>query len=422
MTNKLRKRSLLFASILFVIATVFIFSNFLERFIILPKFFKKNFIFGLDIVGGSVLTYQADLSQTRIPPEEALSSTKDLIERRINSLGVAEVSVSYTKSGKILVEVPGYTDPDKAAEEIGATPLLEFYIPRDATNTVFEPSGLTGSYVKKAEVQYNPNTFEPVVAIEFNEEGKKKFAELTQTYLQRPIAIYLDKQEISRPIVREVITEGKAVIEGRFTLEEAKLLARRLNAGSLPLSLQLVSKSSISPLLGEKFLKYSIISGLLGLLLVILLLTIFYRLAGLLSFFVLIFYLAYNLAFYKIFGVTISLASIAGLVLSLGISVDAFVLFYARLREELRKTNGKFNLFSMTETAFKESWPSIRDSNLTTLISALILYSITTSFAKGFALTLMLGIIINLFLVIFVSRYLLLQFSNIFEKYPKLLP
>ncbi len=413
--NQIRQNAFWIAFFLFVISVFYIFSDLLSNYLLVPNFFKKQFQYGLDISGGSVLTYQADLNQISRNTSEVLEETKDLIERRINSLGVSEVNISYTKSGKIIVEVPGYTDPDKAAQEIGATPLLEFYVPENGTSTKFIPSELTGKYIKKAELQFNPRTYEPNVVIYFDDEGKKIFADLTKKYLGKPIAIYLDKQEISRPVVRDIITEGRAVIEGKFSLEEAKLLTRRLNEGALPVPLNLIGKSAIHPMLGEKFLKLSFISSIIGLVLVMSLLIIFFNLPAILILIILLFYSAYNLALYKILNVTISLAGIAGFLLSLGITIDASILFYARLKEELKKINDKsgerkLDLISLIESSFKNSWPAVRDSNISTLITAFILYSITTSFTKGFALTLFLGTIINLFLVYFINRYILEKF------------
>jgi preprotein translocase subunit SecD len=408
------------AFIILIVALLFIFSKPLSKFIWLPSFFvERNFLYGLDVAGGTILTYQAQIENINRPKEEVLAEAKDLIERRINFLGVAEVNVSYTQSGKIIVEIPGFTDPEKAVQEIGATPLLEFYIPVDATGTIFQKSELTGKYIKKAEVQFNQKTYEPEVVVYFDEEGEKIFAELTEKYLGKPIAIYLDNKEISRPVVREVIKDGVAVISGRFNLEEAKTLARRLNEGALPVPLALEGKSLLHPKLGSKFINFAIRGGALGFFLVSLFLIFIYRLPGFLSILSLFFFIIYNLALYKILGVTISLAGIAGLILSAGIAVDANVLVFARFKEERKKN---LPLKDLIYNSYQNAWPSIRDSNIATLISSFILYNFSVSFVKGFALTLFLGILINLFLALFVTRSILLVSVGILEKNRKLLP
>lgn len=409
-----------FAVLILILSLLFLFGKNLATLIWLPNFFQKDFLYGLDIAGGTILTYQADLSQTQRSASEVLEELKDLIERRVNVLGVSEVNISYTKSGKLIVEIPGFTDPQKAIAEIGQTPFLQFYLPVDATGSIFEPSKLTGEYVKKAEVQFNPDTFEPQVVVYFDESGKEIFADLTKKYLGRPIAIYLDNQEISRPVVRDVITQGVAVIEGRFTLEEARTLARRLNEGALPVPLKLIGQSVLHPTLGFNFLNLAVKAGILGLILIGIFLVIIYRMPGVLALLSLIFYAVYNLAIYKLLGVTISLGGIAGLILAIGIAVDADVLFFARLQEERRKT--ELPLKSLIESAFRNSWSSIRDSNIATLVSSFILYTFTVSFIKGFALTLFLGVLINLFLVWFVTRNLLLLMGDFLERHQKLLP
>lgn len=408
------------AVIILIFSLLFLFGQKLASFIWLPKFFQKDFLYGLDIAGGTVLTYQADLSRSQRSATEILEEVKDLIERRVNFLGVSEVNISYTKSGKLIVEIPGFTDPEKAISEIGQTPLLQFYVPVDATGTIFQPSKLTGEYVKKAEVQFDQKTFEPQVVVYFDESGKEIFADLTKKYLGQPIAIYLDNQVISRPVVRDVITQGVAVIEGKFTLEEAKTLARRLNEGALPVPLNLIGQSVLHPTLGFNFLNFAVRAGILGFILIGIFLIIIYRIPGVLALLSLIFYAIYNLAIYKLLGVTISLAGIAGLILAVGIAVDADVLFFSRLKEEKRKAKLPFQ--NLIESAFQNSWSSIRDSNLATLVSALILYTFTVSFVKGFALTLFLGILINLFLVLFVTRSLMLLSAGFLEKNQKLLP
>jgi preprotein translocase subunit SecD len=382
----------------FFLATFFL--TFVLSLIII--FFYKNFSLGMDLAGGTILTYQIDwqnIDKTKI--KNVLEQTKDLIERRINFLGVSEYFVSFSESGRILIEIPNIKDPEKAKKIIGETPFLEFRIPKD---NEFVPSGLTGEYLQKAEVLVNPNTLEPVVSLEFNQEGAKIFKDLTQKYLGQPIAIYLDGKLISSPVVREVIENGKAQITGKFTIDEAKLLANRLNQGALPAPLNLIAESVVNPILSEKILKVALYASILGVILVILFMIIFYGFYGFLADIALIFFLVFNLALYKILGVTISLASLSGLVLAVGMAVDANILIFERMKEE--KQRG-LKIKEVIKEGFDRAFPSIRDSNMTTIISSLLIYFLATSFVKGFALTLLFGVIFSFLTAVFFTRYLL---------------
>jgi preprotein translocase subunit SecD len=359
-------------------------------------FFYKNFSLGMDLAGGTILTYQIDwqnIDKTKI--KNVLEQTKDLIERRINFLGVSEYFVSFSESGRILIEIPNIKDPEKAKKIIGETPFLEFRIPQ---KDQFVPSGLTGEYLQKAEVLVNPNTLEPVVSLEFNQEGAKIFKDLTQKYLGQPIAIYLDGKLISSPVVREVIEDGKAQITGKFTLDEARLLANRLNQGALPAPLNLIAESVVNPILSEKILKIALYASILGVILVILFMIIFYGFYGFLADIALIFFLVFNLALYKILGVTISLSSLSGLVLAVGMAVDANILIFERMREEKQKG---LKIKEVIKEGFGRAFTSIRDSNMTTIISSLLIYFLAVSFVKGFALTLLFGVIFSFLTAVF---------------------
>jgi preprotein translocase subunit SecD len=379
---------------------IIFFSAFVLSLIII--FFYKNFSFGMDLAGGTILTYQIDwknVDKTKV--KNVLEQTKDLIERRINFLGVSEYFVSFSESGRILIEIPNIKNPEMAKKIIGETPFLEFRTPQ---KDEFVPSGLTGEYLQKAEVIINPNTLEPIVSLEFNQEGEKIFKDLTQKYLGQPIAIYLDGKLISSPVVREVIENGKAQITGKFTLDEAKLLANRLNQGALPAPLNLIAESVVNPILSEKILKIALYSSILGIILVILFMIIFYGFYGFLADIALIFFLVFNLALYKILGVTISLASLSGLVLAVGMAVDANILIFERMKEE--KQRG-LKIKEVIKEGFDRAFPSIRDSNMTTIISSLLIYFLAVSFVKGFALTLLFGVIFSFLTAVFFTRYLL---------------
>jgi preprotein translocase subunit SecD len=399
--------------IMFLISIFIVFS---DKISFLPERFKKSFSFGMDLAGGTILTYQIDFEKAKNSNRgQVLEQTKDMIERRINFLGVAEYFVSFSESGRILIEIPNIKNPEEAKKVIGETPFLEFKIPID--DKTFISSGLTGRYLENAEVGQDPVSLEPVVLLSFNKEGSLIFKNLTEKYLGKPIAIFLDNQIISAPIVKEVITNGKAVINsnGKFSFQEAKLLANRLKQGSLPVPIYLVGESVIDPLLGLKFLDLSLKGALLGILLVLIFMVVVYKFNGFLADIALIFFIFYNLALYKMLGVTISLASLAGLVLAVGMAVDANILIFERMKEE-RAKNLKDS--QVIEEGFKRAFPSIRDSNMTTIISSLIMYFLATSFVKGFALTLFFGVLISFLTAVFFSRYLLetFYFKNGFYK------
>lgn len=370
----------------------------------LPQKLKKKFSLGMDIAGGTVLTYQIDISKIQNRNlKDVLEQTKDLIERRINFLGVSESSITYSQTGRIIVEIPNIKDPESAKKIIGETPFLEFRVPDEKTET-FLPTNLTGKYIQKAEFAIDPNKAEPVVLLTFNKEGTEIFKELTTKYLGKPIAIYLDGQLISAPVVQEVIKDGKAQITGDFTIESAKLLANRLNQGALPAPLILIAESSLNPSLSQKILNLALKSAVLGVLLVIIFMIVFYGFKGLLADIALLAFIFFNLALYKILGVTISLASLSGFVLAVGMAVDANILIFERMREEAKKG---LNKNEIVEYGFKRAFPSIRDSNFNTMISSLLVYFLATSFVKGFALTLFLGVLISFITAVFFTRYLL---------------
>ncbi len=268
---------------------------------------------------------------------------------------------------------------------------------------------LTGKYLKRAVVNFNPNDGSPEVSLEFNEEGAKLFEDITGRNVGQQVAIFLDGYPISAPTVSEKISGGKASVSGKFTAQEAKLLAQRLNTGALPVPISLVSQQTVGATLGQQSVDNSIKAGLIGLAIVALFMIFFYRLPGLLSVFALVIYGLISLAIFKLWPVTMTLAGIAGFILSIGMAVDANILIFERLKEELR--NGK-DLSKAIEDGFNRAWPSIRDSNFTTLIVCFVLIQFSTSVIKGFAVTLFLGVIISMFTAIFVTRNFLKLISN----------
>lgn len=273
---------------------------------------------------------------------------------------------------------------------------------------------LTGKNLKRASVEFNPNSSAPEVSLEFDDEGAKMFADITSRNVSKPVAIYLDNYPISVPTVNEKITGGKAVITGNFNIQEAKLLAQRLTAGALPVPINLVSQETVGASLGSESVKASLIAGLAGFFLVALFMIFLYRLPGFLAVCALIIYSIIVLALFKIWSVTLTLAGIAGFIMSIGMAVDANILIFARLREEL--ANGR-PLDSAIEEGFKRAWPSIRDSNFFTIITCLILIFFTTSVVKGFAVTLLIGVLTSMFSAIVITRnFLNLIPTNWLEK------
>ncbi len=272
--------------------------------------------------------------------------------------------------------------------------------PTDAWKT----TDLTGKQLVSAGVEFDPQSGVPEVGLQFNDEGTKLFAAITKRNVGKPVAIFLDGQAISTPTVQTEIMGGKAVITGNFSVNEAKTLAQRLTAGALPVPIKLIAQQSVGPILGESSVAASLKAVLWGLLLVSLFMIFFYRLPGLISVLALGVYTLISMAIFKVLPVTLSLAGIAGFILSIGMAVDANVLIFERLKEELK--NGKPYGLAMEE-AFKRAWLSIRDGNMTSLISCAVLYWFTSSVVRGFALTLAIGVLVSMFTAITVTRNLM---------------
>ena len=384
---------------------------------------------GLDLAGGSSLTFEADTSKL-IPEDrkEAVDASRDAIERRINLFGVSEAVVRTSKEGdshKIIVELPGITDTESAISLISQTAQLDFreYTPeKEATpsglityqNTI--STGFTGSDFKRAKPDFDPQTGNPIIAFETKPESAKKFAEITTRLQNKPLAIFLDQTGISAPIVQNPITNGQGIITGGFTLDEVKSIAKLLNSGALPVSLKRIEQRTTPPTLGAESVKASITAGLVGLVMVILFMTLYYGRLGFIASFALIVYGLLTFAVYKLIPIVLTLPGVAGFILSVGMAVDSNILVFERMKEELRV--GKPWLDSM-ESAFGRAWDSIRDANVATLLTAFILFNpLILSFLhtsgpiRGFAVTLLLGVVISLFTGLFVTRTLLRVFAK----------
>ncbi|MBU1180052.1 protein translocase subunit SecD [Patescibacteria group bacterium] len=496
---------------------------------------ETNFHFGLDLLGGTHLIYEADTSRIAFKDQgSAVDGVRDVIERRVNALGVSEPLIQTNYSGdkwRVIVELAGIKDVGEAIKQIGETPTLQFKEQSDnptraltpeeqqeidsanqnAKNTAdevlakaltgenfeelafkysedpgsqekkgdldwfregvmikeFEDAAktlkndeigttllktqfgyhiikktgereieeegekikeyrvshillrtmsemdfmttddfwidteLSGKYLERASVQFDPTTNMPEIGLQFNAEGKKLFKEITERSVGKLVGIFLDGNPITTPRVNETIYDGNARITGDFNLQEAKTLAQRLNAGALPVPIKLVSQQTVGATLGKISVDKSLFAGLIGFALVCLFMILYYRLAGLMSVIALLIYGVLILAIFKFVPITLTLAGIAGFILSIGMAVDANVLIFERLKEELEE--GKDLEFSIQE-AFRRAWPSIRDGNISTLITAGILFWFSTSLIKGFALTLSLGILVSMFTAMVISR------------------
>lgn len=263
---------------------------------------------------------------------------------------------------------------------------------------------LSGKYLDRAAVEFDQTTGETQVSLQFDSEGGTLFEQITERNVGKPVAIFLDGIVISAPTVQQKITGGQAVITGSFSIDEAKTLAQRLNAGALPLPIELVSQSTVGPILGKASLEKSLKAGIIGFLLVLIFMIIYYRLPGFLSGIALIFYMLLVLALFKLIPVTITLAGVAGFILSIGMAVDANVLVFERVKEELRSGN----TFGRAITnGFERAWSSIRDGNATTLITCAILYWFGTSVVRGFAVTLTIGVLVSMFSAMTITRILM---------------
>lgn len=418
------------------------------------------FKLGLDLAGGSHLVYEADVSKVD-PAEvpELMAVLRDVVEKRVNAFGVSEPIVQVERSSfvaetqvnRLVIELPGVTDVSQAVAEIGQTPLLEFKLldpdrlaqqqtlesvrslTENATNSKavignvkingeiieeedpYVDTGLTGRYLETATLEFAGGSGgqlanEPMVSVKFNEEGAKLFAEITRANVGRQLGIFLDGELLSSPVVNEAITGGTAVISGSFTAEEARALAQNLSFGALPVPITLASTQTIDATLGAGVVEKSIMAAAFGFLLISIFMIGWYRLPGLVATFALASYILISLLIFILIPVTLTAAGLAGLVLSLGMAVDANVLVFERMKEEFRE--GKSSREATTE-GFSRAWSAIRDGNVTALLSAVILFWFGTSLIKGFALVLGIGTLISIISAVTLTRTLLMILPDV---------
>ncbi len=410
---------------------------------IATAFFNRHldpFKLGLDLSGGTHLIYQADVSQ--IPADQVAGSMQILqkvVSARINSKQVSGVfgvlqplvqiksgGVGAAGSQQLIVDLPGVTDVAQAESTIGQTPTLDFRLqsttpapPVQATVGAdgkvslpavdpyanYVSTGLTGRYLSSASVQFDPNTGAPYVALNFNSDGAALFDQITKANVGKTLAIFLDGQPISTPTIQQEITGGQAVINGTFTPTQAKTLADSLSYGALPVPINLVSSELIGPSLGAAAVKDGVHAGVIGFLIIAIFLILWYRLPGLVAVVALSIYVSITLAVFKLMHVTLSADAIAGFIISIGVAVDANVLIFERIKEELR---GGRTVSDAITTGFSRAWLSIRDSNISSIITALILFMLfADTFVRGFAITFLLGVVISMISAILITRLIL---------------
>jgi len=383
------------------------------------------FQFGLDLVGGTELVYTADTSGVD-DPQDAMESLKEVMERRVNIFGVSEPMIQTERAGlitgnqedRLIIGLPGVTDLEKAIELIGETPILEFRLANPDAEAILEENsdasvdelfistGLTGRYLSRARVEFDHNTGSPLVALEFDSEGADLFAEITRENKGEILAIILDSTVISAPVIIDEISDGNAQITGTFSATEVREVVRNLNYGALPVPIELATSATVGATLGEEVLSAGVRAGIIGLILLSVFMIAWYRVPGLVASIALIFYILVLLALFKLIPVTLTAAGIAGFILSLGMAVDANILIFERAKEELKK--GK-DVKTAIEEGFARAWPAIRDSNISSIITAVILFWLGTAGVKGFALTFGLGVGISMLSAIVVTRTFLLS-------------
>ncbi len=379
---------------------------------------------GLDLAGGVQLTMSADMTGIDTGDQaSALESVKNKVEQRINTLGVAEATVQTAKTGgqnRLIVEIPGISDVDHAIELVKKAAYLEFKIIKDqslldstasANPANYVSSGLTGKDLNRATANpsNDPQTPGYTVDLEFKSDGTKKLEKITTDHLNQPMAMFLDDKPISwpPPTIRSAISDGKAQISGNFDSASARDLAIQLNTGALPVPLKIESQTRIGPTIGRDAIEKSIIATIIGLTSVALFMLVYYRILGLFAVSALALYSLLVFSAFKFLGVTLTLAGIAGFVLSIGMAVDANILIFERIKEEIKWGKPKHEaLFA----GFDRAWSSIRDSNISSLITTVILFEFGTGPIKGFAVTLAIGILISMFSAITVTRNLLKTF------------
>lgn len=378
-----------------------------------PKVFGREIKanLGLDLQGGVQLEYTIDTSKLgEKTVQQAQDESVDLIKRRVDDLGVSEPNVQPIRIGQdygVLIELPGIHDIEQAKNVIGKTAQLKFFELDSSNNSV--ETNLTGSDVKKATAGTDSNSANfasssPIIYLEFTPDGATKFKDITKRNIKKPLITMLDDQVINQATVQAEIDGGKAQIEGISSLKEAKDTAKLINEGALPAPINLVQESHIGASLGRDAIDKSLVAGLIGFVLIAVFMIIYYGGLGVVAVIALTIYTMIVVAIFKLIPVTLTLSGIAGFIFSIGVAVDANILIFERFKEEKEKG---IPLSQALQNGFDRSWPSIRDSNAASIITAMVLYEFATGTVKGFAVTLMIGIFVSLFTSIIVTRNIL---------------
>lgn len=382
---------------------------------------------GLDLQGGTSITLEADMKN--VPQSErqsALDGVRTVLERRVNLYGVSEPviqTVVSNNSYRVVVDLPGVNN-QQARQLVGTTAQLSFWEEGASGSATASPSAfplgiaqvlgpsahktsLTGKDLQNTSVTFDQNTGAPQVQLQFTSEGSQKFADITKRNVGKPLAIVLDNQLIEAPVVNQAILSGNAVITGNFTTQTANTLAIELQAGALPVPLTTLATQTVGATLGQDALSKSLFAGILGFLIVVIFMVVLYGRMGVLASIALFLYTMIVLAIFKLVPVTLTLAGIAGFILTIGMAVDANILIFERLKEELRLQKP---LSLAMELGFSRAWSSIRDSNISTLITSAVLFQFGTGIVRGFALTLAIGVIVSMFSAVVVTRTLIRLF------------
>ena len=388
----MKKENLIFLFILgLVVASILVIINYPTKF-------------GLDLIGGSKLVLQAQPTADvpKITPD-VMDSLLYSIENRVNALGVSETVVQKIGTDRLLIEIPNISDPQKAKDYLGKTANLEFKKQIKGFNgeETWVSTGVSGKDLKTSYLGTDQTGKEWHINFVLNDKRAKKFGKLTSTMVGKPLGIFFDNELVSSPVVNTPITGGEGYISGSFSKEEAQNMVNLLNAGALPVPAVIIEENTVGPTLGIDSLHKSEIAGLVGIGLVMLFMVVYYRVPGFIANIALTVYALLIFAIFKLIPVTLTLAGIAGFILSIGMAVDANILIFERTKEELRIGR---TLFAAINAGFERAFTSIFDSNMTTIITCSILYMFGTSIVKGFALTLAIGVLVSMFTAITVTK------------------
>jgi preprotein translocase subunit SecD len=371
--------------------------------------FVKPTKLGLDLKGGVYVVLEAQSEDGKEIDNEAMDRLTEVLDRRINGLGVAESVVQRSGEKRVIIELPGVEDTEEAIKLIGKTALLEFKLVNDDGS--LGETLLTGKDLVKADVSYD-NLGRPQIAFELNTDGAEVFAKITRENIGKKLAITLDGEVQTAPVINTEIPGGSGVITGNYTVEEAKAMATLLNAGALPVKAEILETRSVGASLGDVSINKSKKAAIIAVMLITAFMVIWYRIPGLVADLALLSFGLIAFGTLNFLDATLTLPGIAGLILSLGMAVDANVIIFERIKEELRYGN---TILSSIEVGFKKAFMAIFDSNLTTLIITFILFTMGTGPVKGFAITLTIGILASMFTAITFTRLLLKGFVILFK-------